>query len=240
MASDSSVVLDLQDVSAGYGSARALSSVSLHVQRGERVFVLGDNGAGKTTLLRLISGLHPVRTGRVAYFGDPNTRMRADLLAIAGLSFVRERAPVMGSMSVSENVALGARLGRIRDVDSAYESPMEVVAEWFEILGVKSGQRADSLSGGQRQLLAISTALVSRPTLLVLDEPSTGLSPVMIDRVFEVIAGMEATNPSFTSLVAEQDARVAQRHSSRTIWLSHGRIKSGEVTTSPALPNGQS
>lgn len=234
------VVVELDAIGAAYGRARALSGISMQLRHGERLFLLGENGAGKTTLLRTIAGLHEPNRGTVHYFDGVLSHNRAHQLARAGVSFVRERAPIMGSLSVRENIALGDRLAQRRGTKVGSDSPMDLATEWFEVLGSKANQRADTLSGGQRQLLALASALVSFPRLLLLDEPSTGLSLIMIERLFEVILSFENREHGLTTLVTEQDARVAGRYASRLAWLDHGHFHGdgpphGGMSASPNL-----
>jgi branched-chain amino acid transport system ATP-binding protein len=218
------VLLRLDGVEASYGGIRALRGVSLEVEAGSIATILGANGAGKTTTLRAITGFHPVDRGTITYDGTPIARMPADRIVGLGISMVPERRDVFPEMTVLENLIMGAYLRRDRA-----EAPrdLDYVFELFEDLRTRKHQVAASLSGGQQQMLAIGRALMARPRLLLLDEPTLGLAPLLVRRIFEVIAEINRTG--VTILLVEQNAHRALPMSQFAYVLETGRVAlSGE------------
>ena len=207
-------------VSAGYGLAPVLNDVSLHIDQGEVVAVLGANGAGKTTLLRAIHGLVTATSGRVVFEGHDVAGTPAHEIVGRGLALVPEGGRLFPFMTVRENLELGAfnpssRAGTRRN--------LEEVLELFPILAERGTQLAGSLSGGERQMCAIARALMSHPRLLALDEPSAGLSPVMVEKVFDFIRSVVASR-QLTVLLVEQHVEDALEIANRAYVMERGRI----------------
>ena len=210
-------MLELQDVHVKYGAVAALKGVTLEVNDGEIVTLLGANGAGKTTTLRTISGLLRPAAGRVVFEGRPIDQMPAhDVLGI-GIGHVPEGRRVFPRMSVLENLEMGAyqRKGGNKEM-------MERVFELFPVLSERKTQDGGTLSGGEQQMLAIGRALMSRPRLLLLDEPSMGLAPLIVAKIFEIIA--EINQSGTTVLLVEQNAAQALKLASRGYVLETGSI----------------
>ena len=179
----SEVLLSVQGLEVAYGGIRAVKGVSLEVRQGEKVCLIGSNGAGKTTTLKAITGLLPVSAGSVQVMGLPAQGCGAWDLVQRGLVMVPEGRGVFARMSILENLQMGAYLRRDPDV----RRDMDRMLALFPRLGERRHQLAGTLSGGEQQMLAMARALMSQPKLLLLDEPSMGLSPVMVDKIFEVI-----------------------------------------------------
>jgi branched-chain amino acid transport system ATP-binding protein len=210
-------LLELDSVAAHYGPVRALHDVSLTVREGEVVAVLGANGAGKTTTLRAISGTVS-RSGVIeldgnALKGGPETAARA------GIAHVPEGRGTFVDLSVTENLRLGAYVRRDRDVDA----DIRKVSEYFPWMVARGSQRAGTLSGGEQQMLALGRALMSRPRLLLLDEPSLGLAPMIVREFFRIVRELNERE-GLTVLVVEQDARIALAVSHRAYVLEVGRV----------------
>jgi branched-chain amino acid transport system ATP-binding protein len=210
-------LLELQDVHVKYGAVAALKGISLHVEEGEIVTLLGANGAGKTTTLRTISGLLRPAAGHVLFEGRPIDALPAHQVLSLGIGHVPEGRRVFPRMSVLENLEMGAyqRKGGSRDV-------LERVYELFPVLAERKGQDGGTLSGGEQQMLAIGRALMSRPRLLLLDEPSMGLAPLIVAKIFEIIS--EINNDGMTVLLVEQNAAQALKLASRGYVLETGSI----------------
>jgi len=209
-------LLELEEVSAHYGPVQALREVSLQVKEGEVVAVLGANGAGKTTTLRAISGT--VRRSGSIRLGGAALRGRPEAVARSGVAHVPEGRGTFTELSVRENLRLGAyvRRGRVDDEISR-------VAELFPWLGERAGQQAGTLSGGEQQMLALARALMSRPRLLLLDEPSLGLAPLVVRELFRVVRELNERE-GLAVLVVEQDARIALASSHRAYVLEVGQV----------------
>ena len=213
-------MLKLQNVEAGYDSVRALFGLSLDVQAGEIVCLIGVNGAGKTTTLRVITGALPASTGAVDFEGKPITRRRMSEIVRLGISCVPEGRRVFATMSVEENLEIG---GFIRRRDKAWlAETIERIFGIFPVLSERRRQAAGTLSGGEQQMLALGRAMMSRPRLLLLDEPSMGLAPVMVERTFEAIQNIRKGGT--TILLVEQNARMALGIANRGYVLQTGRI----------------
>jgi len=219
-------VLEIEDLTTTYGPVRAVDRVSLTVEPGAITAVLGANGAGKTTLLRTISGLVRPRSGRIVMQGKVNTRTPAELTVRGGLALVPEGGGVITELTVAENLRLGA-LWRGDRADRA--RAMTEVCELFPPLEQRMSRPASTLSGGERQMLAIGRALMSRPRLLLLDEPSLGLAPMITARIMQVLRDLRAST-GLTVLLVEQNARSALSIADSGVVLSLGQV----VMTAPA------
>ncbi len=213
-------LLELSGVTAGYGHFTALWDVALRVERGEAVAVVGPNGSGKTTLLRVISGVIPARTGTLTFDGTALTGRPAHEIVAHGIAHVPEGRRLFPALTVADNLKMGAYLGRAR---AHYAETLARVYALFPVLADRSTQRAGSLSGGEQQMLAIGRALMSRPRLILLDEPSMGLAPVMVLRLFELIRRIR--EEGYTILVVEQNVRQVLKLVDRAYLLEVGRIK---------------
>ena len=211
-------MLSVREIHVGYGAVRALEGVSIHVDEGEVVSVIGSNGAGKTTLMKTIAGLLDSGRGAITFGGLDITGIEAQHLVERGISLVPEGRQVFGRMSVEENLILGAYSRGA----SALEDDFEHCFALFPRLEERRRQRAGTLSGGEQQMLAIARGLMSRPKLLLMDEPSLGLAPQLVSRTFEVVERLRADGT--TILMVEQMARQALKVSDRAYVLEHGRI----------------
>ena len=213
-------LLELRGVTAGYGHFTALWDVSLSVAAGEAVAVVGPNGAGKTTLLRVISGLIAPRAGNLAFDGAALGGKPAYEIVAHGIAHVPEGRRIFPALTVSDNLKMGAFLPAAR---RRFAESLERVYALFPVLAERRAQRAGSLSGGEQQMLAIGRALMSRPKLILLDEPSMGLAPVMVLRVFDLIRRIR--EEGYTILVVEQNVRQVLKLVDRAYLLEVGRIK---------------
>jgi branched-chain amino acid transport system ATP-binding protein len=209
-------LLELEEVHARYGAMEALHGVSLKVGEGEAVAVLGGNGAGKTTTLRAISGL-VAASGEIRFGGERLARA-PERVARAGIAHVPEGRGIFAALTVHENLRLGAYLER-RGFSENYER----VCGHFPWLDRRRGQQAGTLSGGEQQMLAIARALMSRPRLLLLDEPSLGLAPIVVREIFRILGDLNEKE-GLAVLVVEQNAKLALRSSSRAYVLEVGRV----------------
>ena len=213
-------MLEVSGVTAGYGAFTALWDVSLRVSTGEAVAVVGPNGAGKTTLLRVISGLIAPRAGRVAFEGtELGGRPAYDVVA-HGIAHVPEGRRLFPQLTVAENLKMGAFLAAAR---AHFRESLARVYALFPVLAERQTQRAGSLSGGEQQMLAVGRALMSRPKLILFDEPSMGLAPVMVLRLFDLISRVREVG--FTILIVEQNVRQVLKLVDRAYLLEVGRIK---------------
>jgi branched-chain amino acid transport system ATP-binding protein len=212
-------LLELRDVTARYGPIRALHGVSLTVDEGEVVALLGANGAGKTTTLRAISGA--VRTGgQIVLDGRPLARRRPDSVARRGVAHVPEGRGLFSELTVWENLRMGAYVTGDR---KTLEEESERVFDYFPWMAERRSQPAATLSGGEQQMLALSRALVSRPRLLMVDEPSLGLAPTVVAELFRIIRHLNEER-GMTVLVVEQNANVALETASRAYVLEVGKV----------------
>lgn len=216
-------MLRVSDVRAGYGDVPVLEGVSIEVMQGELVAVVGANGAGKTTLLSTITGLLRPSSGRIAFRDEDITRLPAQDIVGRGLAMVPEGGRLFPFLTVLENLELG---GYSRSARAASAQRLREVMEVFPILGERRDQLAGQLSGGERQMCAIARALMSKPTLLMLDEPSVGLSPLMVQRVFEIVERL-ARSEGLTIVLVEQNVSEALEVASRAYVLDHGHIVRG-------------
>lgn len=213
-------LLVVEDLATSYGAIRALHGVSFTVPKGEVVAILGANGAGKTTLLHTISGLIRSNHGSVSYKGEDITRLAPEKIAARGLRQVPEGRRLFRDLSVQDNLVVGSS-GR-RDWRGTLDDDIAYVYELFPVLGERRKQPAGTLSGGERQMLAIGRALVGKPELLVLDEPSMGLAPLMVERIFEALA--ELNKQGLTMLMVEQSAEMALSLAHRGVVLQTGNV----------------
>jgi branched-chain amino acid transport system ATP-binding protein len=225
-------MLRLEGVAASYGSIRALHDVSLEVPEGAIVTVLGANGAGKTTTLRAITGLVRPARGAIVYEGRRIDRLAVDRIVRLGISMVPERREIFSEMTVHENLVMGAYTRRDR---AAVADDLDRVVGLFPDLKERRGQTAGALSGGQQQMLAIGRALMRRPRLMLLDEPTLGLAPLLVQRIFGAI--VEINRGGVTVLLVEQNAHRALPLSSFGYVLETGRVAlSGESRALAADP----
>jgi len=213
-------MLSLTDISAGYGSFQALFGVSLEVKLGEAVGVIGPNGAGKTTLMRVISGLLPPQSGRILLEGESLAGAPAYRVVAAGIAHVPENRRLFPRLTVEENLRMGAYLPAAR---RAFGERVAWVYELFPRLKERRRQMAGTLSGGEQQMVAIGRALMSKPKLLLMDEPSAGLAPLVVEQVFELVKRIRAEG--FTVLIVEQNVRQVLAVVDRAYLLETGRIK---------------
>ncbi len=212
-------LLELREVHAGYGALEVLKGISLRVEEGEIVTLIGANGAGKSTTLMTISGLLKVRAGEVLYAGVSLRRLAAHQIVALGLCQVPEGRRIFSELTVLENLELGAYTRRDREGTAG---DLEKICELFPRLHERASQKAGTLSGGEQQMLAIGRALMARPRLLLLDEPSLGLAPLLVQRIFEVIRELNAQGT--TILLVEQNANEALRIATRGYVMETGRI----------------
>ncbi|UPT89857.1 ABC transporter ATP-binding protein [Bradyrhizobium barranii subsp. apii] len=212
-------LLEVKAVSAAYGRIQALSNVNLKMSVGSIVALLGGNGAGKTTTLNTISRLVPLKSGSIRFEGQPLNRLQSHHVVKAGISQVPEGREVFRDMSVRENLDMGA-YGR--SDPAGVRSDLDHVFAYFPVLRERLKQKAGTLSGGEQQMLLIARALMARPRLLLLDEPSLGLSPVLVQKIFDIIARLHADGLSI--LLVEQNAAVALAASQYAYVLENGEI----------------
>ena len=212
-------MLTLDNVSVNYGAIEALRGISMHVEKGEVVTLIGANGAGKTTTLRTITGLLEPREGKITFEGEEIGGKPTHKLVARGISMSPEGRGVFANLSVRENLQMGAYLQKNR---AEIAGGMQKVFEMFPRLKERENQKAGTLSGGEQQMLAMGRALMSRPRLLLLDEPSLGLAPLVVHTIFEAIE--EIRSKGTTILLVEQNAHAALHHSDRAYVLETGSI----------------
>jgi branched-chain amino acid transport system ATP-binding protein len=227
-------LLELEDVTVAYGRIEALHGISLRIDEGEVVALIGANGAGKTTTMRAISGIRAVSQGKITFAGEDITKLRADLRVIRGLCQAPEGRGIFPGMTVRENLEMGAYTRRDA---AAIQQDLQRVLTLFPRLGERIKQPGGTLSGGEQQMLAIARALMSRPKLLLLDEPSMGLAPMLIQQIFTIIT--EINEQGTTVLVVEQNAQQALSRAHRAYVMETGVIvKEGsgaELLDDPAV-----
>ena len=221
MTNSENVLLEVRDAVVCYGRIEALHGVSITVREGELVTLLGSNGAGKTTLMRAISGLRPLSSGSVRFDGRDITRVKAYRRAIDGLVQSPEGRGVFPGMTVTENLEMGC-YGRKFDSRADHDARLDWVFETFPRLAERRKQVGGTLSGGEQQMLAIGRALMARPRVLLLDEPSMGLAPMVISQIFSIIAEINAAGT--TVLLVEQNAQQALSRSDRAYILETGTV----------------
>lgn len=213
------LMLKLKNITAFYGDLQALWGISLEVNKGELVALVGPNGAGKTTTLKVITGLLKPASGELEFKGQDLSKNSVHQIVSLGISQVPEGGRVFTSMSVYENLELGAFIPEARKVR---EQTLQSVYQFFPRLEERKSQQAGTLSGGERQMLAIGRALMSKPDLLLLDEPSFGLAPIMVDQMFRMIT--EINKLGTTVLLVEQNVRAALELAGRSYVIENGRI----------------
>ena len=212
-------LLELDHVGVSYGAVKAVRDVSLHVDQGEVVTLIGANGAGKSTILRAISGLARIATGALRFDGKDIAKARPDVIVRAGLAHCPEGRQVLAKQTIEDNLLLGAYIrqdkdGIARDLEKSYAM--------FPRLLERRAQLAGTLSGGEQQMLAIARALMSSPRLLLLDEPSLGLAPLVVEEIFAILDALNGQG--MTILLVEQNARLALAHSHRGYVLESGQV----------------
>jgi len=212
-------LLALEALQVAYGGIRAVKGISLEVQPGELVCLIGANGAGKTTTLRAITGMLNPAAGRIVYDGDDIAGLKPHVISRRGLALVPEGRGVFAQLTIEENLAMGAYA---RNDSRAVASDVERVFTLFPRLKERRRQTAGTLSGGEQQMLAIARALMSRPKLLLLDEPSMGLAPLMVEKIFDVVRTI--ASEGVTLLLVEQNARLALEISRRGYVLEGGLV----------------
>lgn len=226
-------MLKVQGISTSYGKINVLKNISLEVEEGSIVTILGANGAGKSTTMKTICGLLKPQEGKVEFFGEDVTGRRPDQLVRTGIALVPEGRQILSGMTVLENLEMGAYHRK----DNEIKQDIEKVMERFPILKERHQQLGGTLSGGQQQMLAIARALLSKPKLLLLDEPSMGLAPLVVADIFKIIK--EINEAGTTVLLVEQNARQALRVSDYGYVLETGKIiaegKSNELLTDPRI-----
>jgi branched-chain amino acid transport system ATP-binding protein len=216
-------VLEVSGLRSAYGRIEVLHGIDLTVQAGEIVALVGSNGAGKTTLLRTLSGVQPATSGTIRFAGEAIERAASHRRVALGMAHVPEGRQIFAPLTVADNLRLGAYLRR----DAAIEADRERIYGMFPILAEKRDLPAGGLSGGQQQMLAIGRALMGRPKLLLLDEPSMGLAPLLVDQILEAVAGLK--REGITILLVEQNATAALAIADRGYVIETGRIThSGE------------
>ncbi|GAA4453969.1 ABC transporter ATP-binding protein [Phytohabitans houttuyneae] len=213
------MLLEIENLTLLYGRIQALHGISLHVNEGEVVALIGANGAGKTTTMRAISGLRPVASGKILFAGQDVTKMRADLRVIRGIGQAPEGRGVFPGMSVQENLEMGAYTRRDR---GGIAQDLAMVFDLFPRLRERQRQAGGTLSGGEQQMLAVGRAMMTRPKLLLLDEPSMGLAPMLIQQIFEIITRINEQGT--TVLLVEQNAQQALSRAHRGYVLETGSI----------------
>ncbi len=214
-------MLKVKNLEAGYGKLRVLKRISMHVDPGEIVTIIGANGAGKTTLLHTITGLVKIGTGEIIFKNNNLQKISAEKIVAAGCSLVPEGRQVFSTMTVQENLILGGYVQAKRDRKSVdYE--MARVFELFPVLKERDKQLAGTLSGGEQQMLAMGRALMAKPSLIMMDEPSTGLAPLIVKNIFQVI--LRLREEGNTVLLVEQNAKAALGIADRGYVLETGKI----------------
>jgi branched-chain amino acid transport system ATP-binding protein len=227
-------VLEVQDLRVSYGAIEALKGVSIHLDAGEIVTLIGANGAGKSTTLRAIMGLIPVSDGEVRFHGNPTRAVQTFQLVRQGLILVPEGRAIFANLSVRENLEMGAYSRRDgQEIAQDFEKVYSI----FPRLKEREKQTGGTLSGGEQQMLAIGRALMSRPKVLLLDEPSLGLAPILVHTIFEAIEAIHGEGTPV--LLVEQNAMAALKHSNRAYVLETGTValegSSAEVLANPKV-----
>ena len=226
-------LLEVTDLRTRYGSIEALKGISLTVAEGEVVTLIGSNGAGKTTTLRSISGLTPASAGKIVFAGEEITRVPAHEIVGRGIALAPEGRHCFARMTVRENLDLGAHRRRGPEI----AEDLARVYELFPVLKERTRQKAGTMSGGEQQMLAIGRALMARPKLMLLDEPSMGIAPILVERIYERIA--EINQQGTTILLVEQNANFALDVSKRGYVLETGKVvmtdESASLRTNPEV-----
>ncbi len=220
-------LLEVDDIATYYGNIQALKSISLTVEEGEIVTLIGSNGAGKSTTLRSISGLNPPRTGSIRFMGEEISGTPPQRIVAMGISQSPEGRKCFQRMTVRENLDLGAYL---RSDKAAIAEDMDRVFDLFPRLKEREKQKAGTMSGGEQQMLAIGRALMAKPKLLLLDEPSMGIAPILVDRIYETIT--EINKQGMTILLVEQNANYGLGVSNRAYVLETGTVALADSSAS--------
>ena len=215
------IILEVNDLCVSYGKVEALHHVNLKIARGQIVTVIGPNGAGKTTMLSAIMGLLPRSRGEICFLGELQKEMEVERLVAQGMNLVPERRELFGDMSVEDNLLLGGYM-RHRLGNRDQRETLEQIYQTFPPLKVRHAQLASTLSGGERQMLAAGRALMAKPKLLMLDEPSLGLAPLIVREIFRIIAELKKSGVSI--LLVEQNARAALQLADYAYVLETGEI----------------
>ncbi|MBN2001879.1 MAG: ABC transporter ATP-binding protein [Anaerolineae bacterium] len=213
-------LLEIKDLAVSYGAIRALHGISFHVNEGEVVTLIGANGAGKSTTLRAISGLQPADSGQILYRGDDITQTEASAIVRQGIVHVPEGRHIFAPLTVRENLEMGAFT---RKDKNEIEESLAHVFQLFPRLKERLEQPGGTLSGGEQQMLAVARALMAKPHLLLMDEPSMGLAPILVEEIFEIIA--EISQQGVTILLVEQNAHMALSVAKRGYVIETGRIE---------------
>jgi branched-chain amino acid transport system ATP-binding protein len=215
-------MLDIQNINTYYGGIHALKNVSLHIEVGEIVALIGSNGAGKSTLLNCISRVVPARTGSIIFNNLEITPLTPEKIVGLGIVQVPEGRQIFNPLTVLENLELGAYLRFSKRNKKEIEKDLDYVMKLFPILKVRKKQKAGTLSGGEQQMLSIGRAIMGRPKLLLLDEPSLGLAPLMVIEIFDVIQKLQEDGA--TILLVEQNAKASLKVANRGYVMETGRI----------------
>jgi branched-chain amino acid transport system ATP-binding protein len=215
-------MLIIEKIQTFYGRMPALKDISARLEKNEVLCVIGSNGAGKTTLLHSICGITPIKTGKILFENEPIHRLRATTIVQRGISLVPEGRRVFGTLTVKENLTMGAFLRMGKGVAKEVRRDFEFIFKIFPILNERQRQLAGELSGGEQQMLAIGRALMNRPRVLLLDEPSMGLAPIMVKEIFRVLEQLKKEKT--TLLLVEQNARKALQLSDRGYVLERGSV----------------
>ena len=227
-------LLEVQDLNVHYGDVQALRNISIHVDSETIVALVGANGAGKSTLLKTISGIIHPSGGKILFSGKPLRKLRPEVVVGMGISHVPEGRRLFTNLTVLENLELGAYPPKSRPF---FQDSLDRAYDLFPLLKVRRGQIAGSLSGGEQQMLAIARAMMSQPTLLMMDEPSLGLSPIIVKTMFELIETLE--NQKMTILLVEQNIYQALKISHHAFVLKTGKIamrgKGDELMADPEI-----
>jgi len=213
-------MLELKDVHTYYGNIQALKGVSIEVQEGEIITLIGANGAGKTTTLMSVCGIAPPRSGEIRFLGEPIVGLSPDEIVARGISQVPEGRRIFPFLTVSENLDMGAFL---RTDKAEVKRDRDYIYELFPILAQRRHQAGGTLSGGEQQMLAISRALMARPRLLLMDEPSLGLAPLVVRQIFSIIEKINTENKT-TIFLVEQNANLALKVAHRGYVMENGRV----------------
>jgi branched-chain amino acid transport system ATP-binding protein len=213
-------MLELRNLKTFYGNIQALKGVSIEISEGEIITLIGANGAGKTTTLMSVCGIVPPRSGEILFMGQPIHKLTPNLIVSLGISQVPEGRRIFPYLTVRENLDMGAFLRTDKD---GIKQDMEHIFELFPILAERRHQAGGTLSGGEQQMLAISRALMARPRLLLMDEPSLGLAPLVVKQIFEIIRKVNAENNT-TIFLVEQNANLALKVAHRGYVMETGRI----------------
>lgn len=214
---ESQIILDVNKIDSFYGEAHVLHQIKLEVKQGEAVAILGRNGAGKTTLLRSILGLTPAKSGTIAFQGKDITHLPTNDIANLGLGWVPDNRRIFPTLTVRQNLDIA----RKKSVDGRTQWDIERVYQHFPALGKITNQKGETLSGGEQQMLSIARTLMGNPSLILLDEPSEGLAPLMVREVMDIITELTATN--LTTVLVEQNSMLALRVCKSMFVLDDGK-----------------